>query len=181
MNEFSSNESIQPQNLSPVTGVTAEEVRKKHINHEASVKSIGTLYYLGAILMIIAGICTAFSHEEIAPAGRFFVVAFLIGLSIFQIWVGRGLRKLKSWARIVTGIWSGIGLLGFPLGTLVNAYILYLILCKKGSTVFSSDYKQVIAATPHIKYKTHILIWIFLLILITFLLLGIVAILFAKK
>jgi hypothetical protein len=45
---------------------------------------------------------------------------------------------------------SGIGLLGFPIGTLINGYILYLFLSKKGRTVFAPEYQEVIEATPHV-------------------------------
>jgi hypothetical protein len=69
---------------------------------------------------------------------------------------------LRKWARIPTGILSGLGLLGFPLGTLINGYILYLIFSQKGKTVFSEEYQAVIEQTPHIKYRTSILVWILL-------------------
>ena len=61
---------------------------------------------------------------------------------------------------------SAIGLLGFPIGTLINGYILYLFLSKKGRTIFAPAYQDVIAATPHVKYRTSIVIWIFLALLV---------------
>jgi hypothetical protein len=68
----------------------------------------------------------------------------------------------KAWARIPSAILSGLGLISFPLGTLINGYILYLLFSKKDSTIFSDDYKQVIQETPHNKYQTSLLVWIFL-------------------
>jgi hypothetical protein len=56
-----------------------------------------------------------------------------------------------------------------PIGTLINAYILYLVFSRKGRTILSEDYQQVIAATPHIKYKTSIIVWIFLGLLVALL------------
>jgi hypothetical protein len=61
---------------------------------------------------------------------------------------------------------SALGLLGFPIGTLVNAYILYLYLSKKGRTIFAPEYKDVIAATPHVKYRTSIVVWVFLALVV---------------
>lgn len=92
-----------------------------------------------------------------------------------QLWVGYGLRRLRKWARIPTGILSGLGLLAFPIGTLINAYILYLLFCQKGKMVFSDEYRAVIEQTPHIKYRTSIIVWIvlgLLLLLIAFAIFG---------
>lgn len=90
-------------------------------------------------------------------------------------------RKLKSWARIPTAILSGIGLLGFPVGTLINGYILYLVFSRKGVTVFSDDYKRVIAETPHIKYRTSIVVWIILGWLVALILFGVFAAVFSGR
>ena len=94
-------------------------------------------------------------------------VALLI-VGILQFVVGFEIRKLKSWARIAAGIMSGIGLLGFPVGTVINAYILFLLFGKKGQMVFSTDYKEIMAATPHIKYKTSKWVWIILIFVVLF-------------
>ena len=139
-----------------VTDTSVERIRNEHIKHEASVKSVGVLYFLGGGLLILFG---ALSLAGRNPLGAF-IGLFILGLAVLQIWVGTGLRSLKSWARIPTAILSGFGLLGFPIGTLINGYILYLVLCKKGVMVFSEDYKQVIAQTPHIRYRTSIVVWI---------------------
>lgn len=59
-----------------------------------------------------------------------------------------------------------IGLLGIPVGTLINAYILWLLFSKKGKRVFSVDYQRIIAETPHIKFRTPIFAWVVLAVLI---------------
>jgi len=141
-----------------VSSNAAEQIRKDHIKHEASVKSVGTLYFLAATFLLIAGVAGVITNDGVEMVLGL-VLACLGGL---QIWVGVGLRRLKPWARIATAIVSGFGLLGFPLGTLINGYILYLVLSQKGRTVFSEDYQRVIEQTPHIKYKTSIIVWIFL-------------------
>jgi VIT1/CCC1 family predicted Fe2+/Mn2+ transporter len=176
MNENSSYNPVQPPN----PAAEAEEIRRRHLKHEASVKSIGILYFIGAVFIILAGF-GAVLDKETPPEVRILAAALLTGLGLFQFWVGTGLRSLKSWARIPTGILSGIGLIGFPIGTIVNAYILYLVFCKKGSTVFSPEYQQVIAATPHIKYKTSIIIWILLAILLALFIFGLLAALLSKQ
>ena len=154
-----------------VAGADSERIRQDHIKHEASVKSVGFLYFLSATFLILGGSIGLAGVGD----GAILMAIFFLGLAGVQIWVGLGLRRLKPWARIPTGILSGIGLLGFPLGTLINGYILYLIFSEKGKTVFSADYQRVIQETPHIRYKTSIIVWILLgllLLLISFAFVG---------
>ena len=102
------------------------------------------------------------------------ISAVLFVLGAGQIWVGVGLRRLRKWARIPTGILSGLGLLGFPLGTIINAYILYLVFCQKGKTVFSEEYQIVVEQTPHLKYRTSIIVWILLALVLAFIALALI-------
>lgn len=164
-----------------VAGTKAEEMRKNHIKHEASVKSIGVLYFIGGAIVFLAGMFTLVG--SLAAKSRpesIGVAVLLIGLSVAQIWVGIGVRRLRPWARICAGILSGIGLLGFPVGTIINGYILYLVFSEKGKTVFSPEYQEVIRPTPHIKYKTSIVVWIVLGILVLVIVGGITAAILSK-
>ena len=153
------------------------EMRQSYIKHEASVRSIGILYFLGAILYIVFGIFGMV--KDLSPFSIAIALLF-IGLGICQIWVGIGLRGLNTWARIPTGILSGIGLINFPIGTIVNGYILFLVFSRNGKTVFSQEYKDVITATPDIKYQSSIIIWILLGFLILVLVLAMLAPLISK-
>jgi len=150
-----------------------EAIRREHLKHEASVKSVGTLYVLGGILVFIAGLGILLAPGQngtnpIMIAGGFFMLLLAVG----QFWVGLGLRKLKCWTRIPTAVVSGIGMLGFPLGTVINGYIMYLVLSKKGRMVLSDDYQQIIAQTPEIKYKSSILVLLLVVILIIAVVVG---------
>jgi hypothetical protein len=160
-----------------VASNNAEQIRNDHIKHEASVKSVGILYFLAAALFILAGA----SGMATSNGPRLAVGLAFVCLGGLQIWLGLGLRQLKSWARIPTAVLSGIGLLAFPLGTLINAYVLYLVLCQKGRTVFSADYKRVIEQTPHIKYKTSIIVWILLGLLLLLIGLVFLGVLFGRS
>lgn len=164
-----------------LSNADAEETRKQYLKHEASVKSVGILYYLGGVGLLLIGLfgfaaAGSRSREiEILPG------LFLIALAVGQFWTGTGLRRLKPWARIPTGIFSGIGLIGFPVGTLINGYILYLIFSRKGKMVFSEEYRAVIQQTPHIKYRTSIVLWIVLGLLLALILFGLTAAFFARS
>jgi len=154
----------------------AEEIRLEHIKHETSVRSIGILYYLSGGLMCLGAIGLFFG----AFATR--TDPMMIGLAVvylaigpLMLFVARGVRTLRSWARTTTIVLAAIGLLGFPVGTLINGYILYLMLSKKGKRIFEDDYKDIIAATPHVKHRSSMLVWIVLGLL----LIVLIAIIFA--
>lgn len=156
---------------------SAEEIRRTHLRHEASVRAVGTLYLLGGGLLAIscAAGMTAMLMALGATGGGGSGVASAIGLiatlvyaalAVLMFWLGRGLRRLSPSVRIVAAVLSGIGLIGFPVGTLINGYILWLLLSAKGKTVFSADYRRIIAETPHIQYRTPWWAWLLLALVI---------------
>ena len=115
-------------------------------------------------------------------------MAFLIVLGILGFWAGLGIRKLNPGARIVAGVLTGlsivIALFGLPMsvvGLLINTYILNLLFSKKGAMVFSAPYKDIIAATPHVKYKTSIIVWIVLGIFVLVIVGGAIAVFFSAS
>jgi hypothetical protein len=158
----------------PGYGSDAEAIRKKHLNHEASVKSIGTLYVLGGVLGLLFSIIYTFAAASaLTRSGDGVAAPFLVlmagvtfGMSVLQIVVARGLSRLMPWARIAATVLSCLGLIAIPIGTIISAYFLYLLQSQKGAMVFSDHYKEVIRATPHIKYKTSIVVWILLGLLV---------------
>lgn len=170
---------------------SAERIRQEHIQHEASIKSVGMLYLLGSVLTLAGGVMaviglvatsgTPSTQAGNAPPPVWVVMVpmfLLMAMSVLAFVTALGLRKLKPWSRIASGILSGFGLLGFPVGTLINAYILWLLFSKKGATVFSEDYQRVVAATPHVKYRMSIVVWIVLGLFVALILFGAVAALF---
>ena len=153
----------------------AEAVRRANLSHEASVRSIGTLYYLGALGATL-GVLSTVVQLLLQPrhTGVLLMFGAMTVLSIVFFLLGRGLRKLRPGVRVPTIALAGLGLLGFPLGTLINGYILWLMLSQKGRFIFSPEYAAVVEATPHIKYRTSILVWIFLGLVVVGLLAAIV-------
>ena len=148
----------------------AEQIRSAHIKHEASVKSVGSLYIIGSVFIVIACLIVFlgafFGNTLSISEDAIFIVLLPLGISQFV--VGLNIMKLKSWVKLPVAIFSIVGLLGFPLGTLINIYILYLFFCAKGGVVLSNDYKAVIEQTPHIKYKSKV-IWIALILMLSIL------------
>lgn len=158
----------------------AEEIRREHIRAEASVRSIGSLYYIGATVICIAALAMLAGSASFSrvltgrsglPVGLMGGIYLVIG--VLSFFVARGIRQLRPWARITAIVLAFIGLLNAPTGTIINIYILYLLFSKKGKRIFESDYPQIIAATPDIKSKTSAVTWFLLAVLILLVLVGV--------
>lgn len=138
-----------------------EAIRHAFIKHEAAIRALGFLYLFAAALFALTALAIAFTvllqvvfpsgPKEDWPVGSAMLV-FTLGIVVLQVWVGRGLRRLDRKVRRTAIVLSAIGLLGFPLGTLANAYFLYLLAGEKGSFVLSPAYQEVVAATPQMRY-----------------------------
>ena len=158
--------------LGAVDLTEAERIRKAHLNHEAEVRSIGMLYYLGGIILGAMGIAMLVFVASGGPQGAASslpVVVLYIVLGLLFVVLGRGLRILHPFVRIPVVIFAALGLLAFPCGTMINGYFLYLILSAKGGMVLSAEYKEIIRQTPHVKYKTSLLSMIVLAIFLAIL------------
>jgi hypothetical protein len=111
----------------------AETTRLEYLRRESSIRSFGTFSCIVGVLA--------------------FFINFKLTGTIF-ILLGLGMRSLHKWARIPTLVLAGIGLLSWPIGTLLNAYILYLLLSPKGEFVFSDEYHKIILDSPNIRSRT---------------------------
>ncbi|MFN0040899.1 MAG: hypothetical protein ACKVP2_15405 [Burkholderiales bacterium] len=148
-----------------------ENLRRQHLGHEASIKSIGLLYFLGGVLTLVSGIVVLVTVSDERTDGIYAPWVFAMVLVIFSaatVLVGSGMRALRGWAH-KTGIGLAVlGLLAFPVGTLINAYVLWLLLSKKGRFVFSPGYPELVRVTPHIRYRTSIVAWVLIVFLMLF-------------
>jgi len=169
----------------------AEAIRNQYLSHEASVKSIGLLYILGGLLGILVGLAyvgggIAFMTNPALLKGAqnqdtslvlFIMIimgAVCLAMSALQLYAAFNIRKLGGPGRVIITVFSCIGLLAIPVGTLISAYFLYLLWSEKGKYIFTPDYKKVVEATPHIKYKTSIVVWILLGLLVLLVLFAII-------
>jgi hypothetical protein len=133
----------------------AEAIRVAHIRHERQVKAVGTLYYLGGALTALAAIVF-----WLGPQGPLMDSAFSLGIAavytlLAAAWLvlGYGFRRMRPWVRVPGGILSALGLLAIPVGTLVNAWVLWIMFSAKGQVILSPTYDAIVAATPHVKYR----------------------------
>jgi hypothetical protein len=169
----------------------AELIRKSHLSHEANIQSFGCLYTLGGIMGILIGIfyiglgIFVMAGGENPQAGvnpmAAGIMTTLIGvvflaIAVAQLFAGRSMQTLNPSGKILAIVVAAIGAILLPVcGTVISGYLLYLLVSAKGEMVFSSAYKEVMQATPHIRYRTSMIVWIFLFLLIGAILLGIIA------
>ncbi len=141
----------------------AERLRIAHIQHEAEIRSIGQAYYLVAVVCLFAAFSIYANKSFMTGSlGVVLIPLALVGFAVLNIWIGAGLRGLKERIRLPTAIFAAIGLLAFPIGTVINGYLLYLLYSRKGEMVFSPEYKDVIQVTATVKSKTPLIVWLIL-------------------
>ncbi len=181
-NEYSNPYEVTAAQIYPAESADAESIRKKYISHEASVKSMGTLYFLGSCLLLLLAVTYfgmaiyAMSRpDQVEAAAILGIMSVFCGLfGAAQLAMSIGLWRLRPWARIVATIFAAFGLLGIPIGTLISIYFLYLLHSEKGAMVFSDGYKTIIQQTPHVKYRTSAIAWAALILFILFIIVMIV-------
>jgi hypothetical protein len=131
-----------------------EAVRRTFLRHEARLQSVAWLYWLAGGFWVMAGLAPLGEVLDETPEPLFLLVMlayWAIGAGF--IYVGRGYQDLRPWVRIPGSIVSGLGLLAIPFGTLINAYIFFLMFGTKGQRVFAPDYAGIRARTPHIAFR----------------------------
>ena len=141
---------------------SSEEIRSMHLKHEAAVRSIGLLYCIGGGLPLMI-VPLMLLDRNITSRNVEDAIAIAL-IAAVPLTVGAGLRRLRAWGKVGGIILGAIGLLLFPVGTVISGYTIYLLMCAKGSTIFSSEYKEIIAATPQMKPRTSVIIWILIVI-----------------
>lgn len=157
---------------------TDEATRRRLLNRETSIKSISLLFFLQAFftgLIARSALVPLFEDGGATPVQLGSCVAIfacLICIASLQVWSGRSLRKFNRTARAPSICLSALMMVSFPVGTLLGVYCLFLLRGQKGKEVLSPEYQRVVAATPHIKYRTPIVNWI-LLLLVVLLALGV--------
>ncbi|MGQ0799669.1 MAG: hypothetical protein ACT4NL_06115 [Pseudomarimonas sp.] len=152
----------------PSNSSAAESRRRELIRHEMLLKSVGSLYYFYGVFMLLALSVAGkmLILERGLDATSVVISIVLTVLMVANFCVGYGFRRLRPWAGIPGAFLAIPTLLSIPVGTLIGAYVLYLIFCGKGRQVLAADYQAVIAATPHIKYQRTPGDWIALGILV---------------
>lgn len=176
---------VTATDITPTLGGDAESIRRRYIGHEASVKSVGTFSFLVSVFLGFMASVYGWGGANILFSGdpeeqMMLVTALVLTIvcacaAALYCFAASGLWRLKPWSRLLATMLACFGLLLVPIGTILNGYCLYVLLCERANVIFSEAYQDVIAQTPHIKYRTSTLAWIVLGIFILLVLVAIVA------
>lgn len=147
----------------------AVRIREDNIGWECLITQWGTFIAFtgvaGLIFFVLAiiGIASGASLPEGAEPSSLSLmllipsIIFVVAMYIFSISVGIGMRNLTSYGRISSTILAGIGLLAIGPGTLLSAWILYLLWAGPSTLIFSEEYRKVVNQTPHIQRTPYLL------------------------
>lgn len=128
---------------------------------DTHVKIIAIIYIVFGALGLLAGLLLmvvfggAASIVSVAGQGDadiavpiiaivgFFLTWFLILTSLPSVVAGVGLLKYANWARILVIVLSVLGLINFPIGTLIGVYALWAMLNEETNQLFRTGGPQV--------------------------------------
>ncbi|WP_395742744.1 hypothetical protein [Prosthecobacter sp.] len=155
-----------------------EQIRREYLNTEATIKSVGILYYLGTVALTAIGVIALTRDDPHKNEYDLLLGMLLIVMGIGMGIAAFGLRRLQNWARPLTILLSSvaviIGLVNQSWGVVIHVYILAQVLGKRGKFVMTPEYHRVIAATPHVKRKTSVVMKVLLAVLLI-ILIGVIA------
>lgn len=82
--------------------------------------------------------------------GGIMLFAFILGFALLipQFFAGYGLRKGKSYARVLTIIASVLAVFSFPFGTALGVYGLWFVFGERGKIFFGGDNSAPPTAPP---------------------------------
>ena len=142
--------------------MSPEQLRKRYGPHERRVRAVALLYWYFAALYVSAA---AIGPAVLVKLGRtseperygldalFTVIVVTLTLAAVAVVTAWNLGHLNSAGRVLGAIGGCIALFGFPLGTLIGVFMLWTLLGKQGSVVFSQEYSDAVAATPQLQFR----------------------------
>lgn len=131
--------------------------RRAHLQVERSLQSYGSvMVFVGnfgllfsALGLLVGGLLLGLDPAIVGPG--------TIGIGVMSgglLWLGLGLRARRPSARIPATVLAVLMLPSFPVLTVVGIHLLRQLWSEKGKRVFQPDYEEVIAATPHVVYRS---------------------------
>jgi cytochrome o ubiquinol oxidase subunit 1 len=171
-------------------------------------KKIGVMYIVVAMIMLLRGFADALMmraqlamategspgylppehYDQIFTAHGvimiiFMAMPFFTGLMNLAVPLQIGARDVAFPFLNSLSFWllvSGVVLINLSLGVIIHIYILAKLMGKEARFIMTPEYQRIIAATPHVKYKTSILVKVLLALLLILLIGIIVAASFSK-
>lgn len=125
-------------------------VRAAHLHQETILLMMGRLYYVAGASLLLAAIAIAALRQN----GEGLRIASVFAmLAAGHAFAGHLLRRLDARARFSASVMALVGLFAIPIGTVLGAYLLYLVHSAKGRMILSPEYRAVVAKTPEYKCR----------------------------
>ncbi len=142
-------------------GGDAERTRQEHLAVEANLKAFGLLHLLGGLFLVPSAIVILVGSVVAGLTPAVIAIALALGiLGALMLSSGYNLRRLSPGARMPATLVGAVGLLSFPVGTILNGALLIILWGAKGRVVLTEDYQEIVRLTPHMKYRTPLVVWI---------------------
>jgi hypothetical protein len=129
-------------------------LRRRELKFEIVANVVGTVFLLAVPLLLTVALrfCVEISSQrtirDIAPE-NVGAVCYAVLLAVCGVLAGRSVRALRASARMWLAVPSALLLLAFPIGTLIGGSLLCLLATRRAKYVFSSEYRAVVARSPH--------------------------------
>lgn len=147
----------------PLEPGSPEQIRTEHLTTEADIQSIGTAVMLMSLVVILIGFTAApraSTPAHVAASAGWIVGGFVLGN------FGKAVHRLRPWTRWPMVILALPPLLLFPLGTSLSSLVLIRMLSRKGKTVLTREYAEIIQQTPDIRFRYSLLTRVLVLFLV---------------
>ena len=118
---------------------------------EGHVRALGVIYIVMGVLLVIVGLflTTVVVGSGLLSGDRTamlttgavgtWLAALFVALSLPSIAAGFGLLKFRNWGRVLAIIIGVLNLFGFPIGTAIGVYTLYVLLSEQTAPLFASN------------------------------------------
>lgn len=124
--------------------------RAEHLRHETAILMMGRLYYVAGGCLLLAAIATVVLRQT---GEGLRIASFFAMLAAGHAFAAYLLRRLDARARYSASLMAVLGLMAIPIGTVLGAYLLYLVHAPKGRRVLSPEYRDVVAKTPEFQCR----------------------------
>lgn len=151
--------------IGATTGATGpsddEAIRRRNLGRETNLRTLGLLVYLNSIFFFYVAAVGAWAipSSPQAPTGfdplwTAVVASVISAIAAYALWMWVGATKLRRLDR--GGIWQGrvwglLSLPGIPIGTVLGVWALCCNFSRQTDFILSSEYREIVARTPHIK------------------------------
>lgn len=100
---------------------------KDSLSYQSAGRVVQILAWIKLVGIILAIAIPMFTtHKPIPP--KTFLFFLIITIPIFILILGKSIKQHRDWARAAGIIYGILLLIGFPIGTIIGAYILWCLI-----------------------------------------------------